>query len=81
MTITTQSPCSTFPSGNYSPGLQIFLTIRYSYISQHVVFFIFHEEYSLRRLELCRQLKVEIDVETRINAILPLLLMRPFRLT
>ncbi len=28
MTITTQSPCSTFPSGNYSPGLQIFLTIR-----------------------------------------------------
>ncbi len=27
MTITTQSPCSTFPSGNYSPGLQIFLTI------------------------------------------------------
>ncbi len=27
MTITTQSPCSTFPSGNYSPGLQIFHTI------------------------------------------------------
>ncbi len=28
MTITTQSPCSTFPSGNYSSGLQIFLTIK-----------------------------------------------------
>ncbi len=26
MTITTQSPCSSFPSGNYSPGLQIFHT-------------------------------------------------------
>ncbi len=36
MTITTQSPCSTFPSGNYSPGLQIFLTIRQSILLTHV---------------------------------------------
>ncbi len=32
MTITTRSPCSTFPSGNYSPGLQIFLTIHVSIV-------------------------------------------------
>ncbi len=31
MTITTQSPCSNFPSGNYSPALQIFHTIREPY--------------------------------------------------
>ncbi len=34
MNLITQSPCSTFPSGTYSPGSQIFPTIRHTLILQ-----------------------------------------------